>query len=446
MLPCLKKISYSVLKQAESNKVHTTKEHFLQKQRKAQQDTVKLVKFCHPVTNRKTDNNIDIKQRNDCFVEKYSTLRNIERHHSSQRSGRCWYLVIGVTLLRGPNFFDIIRYLYIKCEINNYRFKYISCGIKPTLYRVALASLTATYTDSEGEDGADDNFQDNSNSPTEATARSDRSASSSPSDSSNHSSKNNNLPNVPTLVTDVTSKVQRLVSYFDDTVVSDDEGTAVAISEHVFSINGRQHSDVREKQSPDRPLISDNEADEYGVIIPPEPPSACPSDLQEKISKLYVKMEDGRLDMNKVIQNRKDFRNPSIYEKLIQFCNINELGTNYPPDRFDPFKWSKDSYYEELAKAQKVEMEKLEKARKEKTKIEIVSGTAKRPNPTPAVTEEDIKKRKSKWDQVATNPLTGTAVKPAVVTQPALTTLTSSVTGTKTTVISAFGSVPKKRL
>lgn len=311
---------------------------------------------------------------------------------------------------------------------------------------VALASLTATYTDSEGEDGADDNFQENSNSPTEATAKSDRSASSSPSNSSNHSSKNNNLPNVPTLVTDVTSKVQRLVSYFDDTVVSDDEGTAVAASEKVSSINGSQHSDVRERQSPNRPLLSDNEADEYGVTLPPVPPGSCPSELQDKILNLYKKMEDGRVDMNRLIQQRKDFRNPSIYEKLIQFCNINELGTNYPPDRFDPFKWSKESYYEELAKSQKVEMEKLEKARKEKTKIEIVSGTAKRPNPTSVATEEDIKKRKSKWDQVASNPLAAAAVKPSVVAQPALTTLTSSVTGTKTTVISAFGSVPKKRL
>lgn len=155
-------------------------------------------------------------------------------------------------------------------------------------------------------------------------------------------------------------------------------------------------------------------------------------------------MESSGLDMNKVIQQRKDFRNPSIYEKLIQFCSINELGTNYPPDRFDPFKWGKDSYYEELAKVQKTEMDKLEKARKEKTKIEIVSGTAKRPNNS-STTDDDAKKRKSKWDQVATGATA--SIKPTVLlSQPTLTTLTSSATGTKATVISAFGSLPKKRL
>ena len=89
----------------------------------------------------------------------------------------------------------------------------------------------------------------------------------------------------------------------------------------------------------------------------------------------------------------------SIYEKLIQFCSIDELGTNYPKDMFDPHGWSEDSYYEALgepvyfffffffaalcdnssdtdvclftvsAKAQKVEMDKLEKAKKERTKV-----------------------------------------------------------------------------
>ncbi len=40
----------------------------------------------------------------------------------------------------------------------------------------------------------------------------------------------------------------------------------------------------------------------------------------------------------------------SIYEKLIQFCSIDELGTNYPKDMFDPHGWSEDSYYEALGK------------------------------------------------------------------------------------------------
>lgn len=44
------------------------------------------------------------------------------------------------------------------------------------------------------------------------------------------------------------------------------------------------------------------------------------------------------------------FLSLSIYEKLIQFCSIDELGTNYPKDMFDPHGWSEDSYYEALGK------------------------------------------------------------------------------------------------
>ncbi|XP_034940643.1 SAP30-binding protein [Chelonus insularis] len=323
---------------------------------------------------------------------------------------------------------------------------------------VALASLTATYTDSEGEDGVDDDLQENSNTPQGAapqnaqvgqpraltSPQSGRSASNSPNVASSvGGTSNSNLSNPLTLVTDV-SRVQRLVSYIDDPVLSDDEGLAAAPVESQPAENGGLSAT---EQSPSRQgeLVSDGEADQYGVTIPPEPPGQYPSELQEKITQLFRKMESGGLDMNKVIQQRKDFRNPSIYEKLIQFCSINELGTNYPPDRFDPFKWGKDSYYEELASVQKAEMDKLEKARKEKTKIEIVSGTAKRPNSSTTTVEEDAKKRKSKWDQVATG-TTLTAQPAFLLSQPTLTTLTSSATGTKATVISAFGSLPKKRL
>ncbi|XP_057325770.1 SAP30-binding protein-like isoform X2 [Microplitis mediator] len=315
---------------------------------------------------------------------------------------------------------------------------------------VALASLTATYTDSEGEDGVDDELQETNSTPQGAapynnaqvgqpqqahtSPKSGRSASNSPNVASGVGKKSiSNLPNSAppsTLVTNdnvsVYHQVHRLVSYFDDTVVSDDEG--------VLNTTTEDSGD-------------DDPADPDGIVIPPEPVGQYPPDLQEKITVLFRKMESkGGVDMNQAIQQRKDFRNPSIYEKLIQFCSINELGTNYPPERFDPFKWGKDSYYEELAKVQKAEMDKLEKARKEKTKIEIVSGTAKRPSISAPTVEEDAKKRKSKWDQVATGAVNpAPSVKPTVLlSQPTLTI--NAASATKATVISAFGSLPKKRL
>ena len=38
----------------------------------------------------------------------------------------------------------------------------------------------------------------------------------------------------------------------------------------------------------------------------------------------------------------------SIYEKLIEFCGIDEKGTNYPPELYDPSIWGKESFYDAL--------------------------------------------------------------------------------------------------
>ncbi|XP_063816677.1 SAP30-binding protein isoform X2 [Pseudophryne corroboree] len=186
------------------------------------------------------------------------------------------------------------------------------------------------------------------------------------------------------------------------------------------------------------------------IKIPPEPPGRCSNHLQEKIHRLYEKKLKEGTDMNQIIQKKKEFRNPSIYEKLIQFCSIDELGTNYPKDMFDPHGWPEDSYYEALAKAQKIEMDKLEKAKKERTKIEFVTGTKKgtttsAPTGTTSTTTTataDAQKRKSKWDSAI--PIAQPTILTTTATLPSVVTVTTSASGSKTTVISAVGTIVKK--
>uniref|UniRef100_A0AAA9SPU8 SAP30 binding protein n=1 Tax=Bos taurus TaxID=9913 RepID=A0AAA9SPU8_BOVIN len=181
------------------------------------------------------------------------------------------------------------------------------------------------------------------------------------------------------------------------------------------------------------------------IKIPPEPPGRCSNHLQDKIQKLYERKIKEGMDMNYIIQRKKEFRNPSIYEKLIQFCAIDELGTNYPKDMFDPHGWSEDSYYEALAKAQKIEMDKLEKAKKERTKGLSLPFVLPGLRPLAWVgpdfslaSSPDAQKRKSKWDSAI--PVT-TIAQPTILTTtatlPAVVTVTTSASGSKTTVISA---------
>jgi len=109
--------------------------------------------------------------------------------------------------------------------------------------------------------------------------------------------------------------------------------------------------------------------DEEEDILPPEPPGRCSKQLQDKINRLHERMCKENLDINDMIQKRKDFRNPSLYEKLLQYCNIDELGTNYPPSKYDPNKWGKESYYDELARLQRAHAKKKHGMRNEKTEV-----------------------------------------------------------------------------
>ncbi|CAG9795451.1 unnamed protein product [Diatraea saccharalis] len=280
----------------------------------------------------------------------------------------------------------------------------------------ALASLTATYTDSEGEESIVDE-------PTPEKEETKVSQSVPVSPKTND--ENNKSASAPP------SPKRRLVSYVDDTIVSDEEP---------MSPTAEDQDDMRrlsmETDTDEAVPRSDPDDSQDGVTIPPEPTGKCPKELQEIIAKFYSRMLNEGLDMNRIIQDKKNFRNPSIYEKLIEFCHINELDTNYPPEIYDPLKWGKESYYDELSRVQKVEMDRREKEKKEKlSKIDFLSGVAKKPE------SDEEKKRKSKWDQAAPNVAAKPTIKqPGLVQQP----LTSNVTGTKSTVISAFGSLPKK--
>lgn len=164
------------------------------------------------------------------------------------------------------------------------------------------------------------------------------------------------------------------------------------------------------------------------VTVPSEPEGRCSSALQDKIKRFMErKVKDGE-DLNRAIQARKDFRNPSIYEKLIVYLGIDELGTNFPQDDYNPRTWRKAPAYDELARSQREDMAKREKERK--TKVEFVTGTVKKPSSTGSAQSSSESVKKTKWDQQSSNK-SGSVDK---------------VSGHKPTVISAVGSIKKPKV
>ncbi|CAH8610247.1 unnamed protein product [Dicrocoelium dendriticum] len=107
------------------------------------------------------------------------------------------------------------------------------------------------------------------------------------------------------------------------------------------------------------------------VKLPPEPPGHCPMKLQEKVDREVHRMRlEIDYDPNRSIQDNKAFRNPSIYEKLISFLNIDEKGTNFPPEIYNPYRWPPQSYYDELARIQNREIDRITKLQKEQKKAD----------------------------------------------------------------------------
>lgn len=198
----------------------------------------------------------------------------------------------------------------------------------------ALASLTANYSDSDDEVMALDERKCNNNKMSEA----------------------NEMPPPPSKLVETQQNIRN--SDAADGVPKKNNNTSSNLVSY----------------SADNDVVSDEEASKRADadkedILPPEPPGRCSKELQNKIARLHDKILKDGTDMNHLIQNRKDFRNPSIYEKLLQFCNINELGTNYPPQLYDPLRWGKESFYEELGRLQKNDFERRQRERKDRTRV-----------------------------------------------------------------------------
>jgi len=168
-------------------------------------------------------------------------------------------------------------------------------------------------------------------------------------------------------------------------------------------------------------------ADEIQIPFPTK--RKCPDDLQNKISISYEKVKMGA-DFNEAIQKRKDLRNPSIYEKLIDYCQIDEMATNYPKEIYDPEPFLQPlSYYEELSRLQREDIEKREREVREAGKVET--------NKKSATSSSSGNEKRTKWDSAAPNAFSSAAL--AALSKAQMLQIN------KPKVISAFGTANKKK-
>ncbi|KAK6109094.1 HCNGP-like family protein [Brugia pahangi] len=137
----------------------------------------------------------------------------------------------------------------------------------------------------------------------------------------------------------------------------------------------RQHIDQnldsltpKSAEGNDSPQIHD---DPVEIRLPPSPVTKCSAELEARFRGFFEKKAQGA-DLNALIQKRRDFKNPSMYEKLIEKFEVDELGSNFAPSVFDPHGFTKDCFYDQISVLQKEAMEKFNATVEKKT----ISGTA----------------------------------------------------------------------
>ncbi|KAG8955135.1 hypothetical protein FRC04_009592 [Tulasnella sp. 424] len=107
------------------------------------------------------------------------------------------------------------------------------------------------------------------------------------------------------------------------------------------------------------PPIPGSEDGEYD--IPPRPDAPCDPELDAKVMKFHLLKRQGK-HFNDTLMQNKAFRNPHIYAKLVEFVFVDETGSNFPKDLWDPFDVREEWYAEKIAAQQKERSEKLSAA------------------------------------------------------------------------------------
>ncbi|TPX37503.1 hypothetical protein SmJEL517_g00724 [Synchytrium microbalum] len=118
------------------------------------------------------------------------------------------------------------------------------------------------------------------------------------------------------------------------------------------------------------PAIEGQES--YG--IPPEPDAECDPDLEAKFEN-WMNLKLNGMHFNTRLTKTHAFRNPSIMSKMIEFQGLDEYGSNFPKDMFDPHGFPPEAFVDELEKAQRTRAERAAAAAIAGIPVQTASGS-----------------------------------------------------------------------
>lgn len=128
------------------------------------------------------------------------------------------------------------------------------------------------------------------------------------------------------------------------------------------------------------------------IEVPPSPPGQCDPELQARFNEYFRRKELG-MDMHAQIKRRRDFKNPSLYEWLVDKFGIDEKGTNFPATVYDPNNFLSEDFYDKLGdhqaalEAKRKQQHNYQSVVNEQAQSSATGSGGKRPTSLPASKE-----------------------------------------------------------
>ncbi|KAK2642472.1 hypothetical protein Ddye_024235 [Dipteronia dyeriana] len=167
------------------------------------------------------------------------------------------------------------------------------------------------------------------------------------------------------------------------------------------------------------------EANPLDKFLPSPPKLKCSEELQRKIDKFLGLKKIGK-SFNAEVRNRKDYRNPDFLLHAVRYQDIDQIGSCFSKDVFDPHGYDQSDYYDEIEADMKREKERKDQENKRNQKVEFIPGqpgliAAAPPKPNipiaglsaamaggfhsvptavDAISRDGRQNKKSKWDKV----------------------------------------------
>ncbi|EFJ11890.1 hypothetical protein SELMODRAFT_446839 [Selaginella moellendorffii] len=106
-------------------------------------------------------------------------------------------------------------------------------------------------------------------------------------------------------------------------------------------------------------------------FLPSPPTCKCSDELQDKFT-WFLSLKDAGRSFNDELRNSKGYRNPDFLHRAVIHQGVDQLGSCFKKEIFDPHGYDPEDFYDALALEQKREFDRRDMERKQNQKLEFV--------------------------------------------------------------------------